>query len=156
MDVCEKLDAIESIKCTKARYFRAVDQKDRELLRSVFSDDFEMDNRGAVTDPATGFNIAPATDVVVHGAENAVNAIMDAVEHIQSVHHASVPEIEITGPTTASAIWPMVDRIRFAPGGPFKELIGYGYYFESYKKAGDHWRILQMHIERTRLDFIPA
>jgi hypothetical protein len=67
----------------------------------------------------------------------------------------SCPEIEITGPTTGSAIWPQVDRLLFSAGAPFKEFIGYGHYYETYERVGDEWRITSMRMVRTRKDFIP-
>lgn len=74
---------------------------------------------------------------------------------VVSVHHASFPEIEITGATTGEAVWPMVDRLLFSEGAPFKEIIGYGHYHDTYVRIGDSWRIRTMHLVRSRMDFVP-
>ncbi|MBI0293347.1 nuclear transport factor 2 family protein [Streptomyces sp. PRKS01-29] len=50
------------------------------------------------------------------------NTIPDLTGAAPSVHHGHMPEIEITGPDTASGIWAMEDLLTFpagkdAPGG---------------------------------------
>ena len=155
MDPIARLDAIEGIKTSKARHQRGVDTKDEGLLRRVFTDDVLVDCRGVMTDPITGANSAPQTDEVFQGADKAIAAAIASLEGVVSVHHVSSPEIEITGPTSGSAIWPQVDRLLFSTGAPFKEFVGYGYYFESYERIGDDWRIKSMRMVRTRTDFIP-
>jgi hypothetical protein len=155
MDPIIKLEAIEGIKLAKAGQQRGVDTKDGELLRRVFADDVIVDCRGVATDPVSGLNMSPATDVVIHGADGAIAAAMDTLNGVVSVHHVSVPEINVTSPTTGSGIWPMVDRLRFSDGAPVKELIGYGFYYETYERVGDHWQIKTMRQVRTRIDFIP-
>ncbi len=155
MDPIARLDAIEGIKIAKARHQRGVDTKDGDLLRRVFAADVDVDCRGVMTDPVTGANSAPETDEVFQGADRAIAAAMSSLEGVVSVHHVSSPEIEITGPTTASGIWPQVDRLLFSAGAPFKEFIGYGYYYETYERVGDDWRIKSMRMVRTRMEFIP-
>jgi hypothetical protein len=156
MDLVEKLAAIEGIKATKAKYFRAVDTKDDQLWRSVYADEVYLDFRGCVTDPVTGWNFAPGTDEArMVRMASVPGGISETLAGIESVHHASVPEIEITGPTTGNAIWPMVDRLKFGEGAPYKELIGYGYYYDSYERVGDTWKVTSSRLVRTRLDFVP-
>lgn len=156
MDLVSKLDAIEGIKLAKARYFRGVDSKDVKLLRSSLTTDVVCDYRGATTDPITGFNMAPdTTNEPIQGGDFVAESIVQAMMDMRSVHHASIPEIEITGPTSGNAIWPMVDRLLFAKGAPFKELIGYGHYYESYEYEDDEWKISSIRLVRSRLDFIP-
>jgi len=158
LDLISRLDAIEGIKLAKAIYFRGVDSKDSDLLRSVFAEDVEIDFRGASTDPVTGFNIAPeSTDEVLRGGETAARTMADSLKTFSvTVHHASIPEIEILSETTGKALWPMVDRLLFGPGFPFAELIGYGHYHDTYEKVGNRWVIKTMRLTRTRIDTIPA
>ena len=157
MDDLERLVAIEDIKQLKARYFRAVDQKDRALLRSVFTDDAVVDYRGAATDPSTGVNAIPvSSEKPIHGADAIAETVMLAVKNVVSVHHGVMPEIEITGKTTASGIWPMVDRLRFDSGGPVAELVGYGYYYETYEKIHGTWKIKTLKLPRLRVDNTPG
>lgn len=51
MDQVEKLLAIEEIKQCKARYWRAIDSKDFDLLRTVFADDIVFDLSDSTRDP---------------------------------------------------------------------------------------------------------
>jgi hypothetical protein len=155
MDAIFRLVAIEDIKNVKARYFRGVDQKDESLLREVFADDVEVDYRGAATDPVTGFNAsAEATDTVHHGGDFCAKLVATALPGVVSVHHASVPEIDIIDEENARAIWPMVDRLRFGEDSPISEMIGYGHYHETYVRTGAKWRIKSMRLTRLRLDVI--
>ena len=153
----ERLVAIEDIKQLKARYFRAVDQKDRALLRSVFTEDAVVDYRGAATDPSTGVNAIPvSSEKPIHGVDAIAETVMLAVKNVVSVHHGVMPEIEITGKTTANGIWPMVDRLRFDSGGAVAELVGYGYYYETYEKIDGMWKIKTLRLPRLRVDNTPA
>lgn len=157
MDVIEKLAAIAEIRDLKARYFRAIDLKDAALLRDVFADEVELDYRGATTDPDTGANAANgATGDVLRGADQAVGVIIAALQGLVSVHHASEPEITIGDDASASGIWPMVDRLKFGGDGPYREMIGYGHYRETYVKERGQWRIRTLRLTRLRVDFIPA
>lgn len=156
MTEIERLAAIEDIKILKARYFRSVDLKDWALARSVFADDVECDFRGAATDPATGFNAAPeATAVVLHGIEETMTAFESAGPHFQSVHHGHDPEITVTGPDSASGIWPMFDTLRFS-NGPVRELTGYGHYYETYERIDGQWKIKTSQLKRLRVDCVMA
>lgn len=157
MDQIDRLIAIEDIRNLKARYFRAIDEKDEALLRDVFCDDVELDYRGAATDPATGVNAAgDATGDVLSGGDQSVRMIASSLAGLVSVHHASEPEIEIIDAENARAIWPMVDRLRFPAGGPFHEMTGYGHYHETYVKERGKWRIRTLRLTRLRIDFSPA
>ena len=151
MDDLARLKAIEEIKSMKGKYFRGVDLKDADLLRDVFTDDVELNYQGAVTDPVTGENYIPSGGGA-SGGDNGVEMIVAALEGIVSVHHASVPEIEITSDTTAKGIWPMVDRLKFPESAPLKELIGYGHYHEEYRLSDGKWKIKSLRLTRLRID----
>ena len=106
-----RLEDLNAIRELKARYFRGIDLKDWDLIRSVFADDVECDFRGAATDPATGFNPVPeATGSIILGIEDTVAAFEASGAHFRSVHHGHMPEIEILSDTTARAIWAMFDE----------------------------------------------
>jgi len=157
MDDVKKLLAIEEIKQLKARYFRAVDTKDAALLRSVFTDDATADYRGAATDPSSGINAVPGnTEEIVRGSKSITDGVMEAVAHLVSVHHGCMPEITITGETSATGIWPMVDRLRMDPGAPVKGLVGYGHYHETYRRENGAWKIQSLRLSRLRVDVTPA
>lgn len=157
MDDLRRLVAIEEIKALKGRYFRAVDTKDAVLLRSVFTDDSTADYRGAATDPSNGLNAVPGTtEKIVEGGDAIADEVMTAVANLVSVHHGSVPEITITSDTTASGIWPMVDLLRLAAGGPVAEMVGYGHYHETYRREDEGWKIVTFKLTRLRVDIIPG
>ena len=157
MDDIARLLAIEDIKTVKARYFRGVDEKDEALLRQVFTDDVELDYRGATTDPATGIDIAgDVTGDIQRGGDHCAQAIAKAMIGVVSVHHASVPEIEIRDEDNARAVWPMVDRLRFGEDSPVREMTGYGHYHETYVRQDGTWRIRTLRLTRLRLDILHA
>lgn len=157
MGELEELKAISDIRLLKARYFRAIDEKDEALLRDIFAHDVELDYRGSTTDPATGINAADgATGDTIRGGEQAVQVIVASLVGLISVHHGAEPEIEIIDADNARGIWPMVDRLRFPPGGPFREMTGYGHYRETYVRERGKWRIRTLRLTRLRIDFVPA
>ena len=156
MDDVKKLLAIEEIKQLKARYFRAVDTKDAALLRSVFTDDATADYRGSATDPSSGINAVPGnTEEIVRGGKAITDGVMTAVAHLVSTHHGCMPEISVTGETSATGIWPMVDLLRMKPGAPVKEMVGYGHYHETYRRENGAWKIQSLRLSRLRVDVTP-
>lgn len=134
----ERLSAIEEIKQVKARYFRGVDSGDAALVRSILADDCVLDFRGCCTDPATGRDFLPAMNIVMRGSTSWSDGLSKA--GIASVHQGHNCEIELTGDTTAHAIWSMTDRLFMPAGGPFTQMTGYGYYHETYEKVGGAWK----------------
>ncbi len=155
MDGLTRLIAIEDIKALKARYFRGVDTKDCDLLKEVFAWDATADYRGAATDPSNGLNAVPSnTAEIVVGREAIVDGIMEAVEPLVTVHHGTCPEIEILDSNNASAIWPMVDRLRMPPSAEIAEMVGYGHYYDTYRREVDGWKIARLRLTRLRVDII--
>jgi len=73
-----------------------------------------------------------------------------------SMHHGHTPEIEITSPTTAKAIWPMQDWVIWPEGEPSifgdSRLIGWGAYHETYVKTDAGWQIKTVTLKRTKID----
>jgi uncharacterized protein (TIGR02246 family) len=131
------MDDIERIKQLKARYFRAIDTKDWDLLRQLFTDDVVID-----TEQSGG--------PVIHGADEFLVFLPEALEGTVTVHHGHMPEIELTAPDTATGIWAMEDVVQWPTG---QELRGYGHYHETYAKAEGTWRIKSSTLTRLRVDF---
>lgn len=151
MDDLTRLVAIEDIKQLKARYFRAIDTHDWELLATIFADDAVFDFTEANYDPNfpdPGRAVTPP----VHGGAQIVEAIRNALINANSAHHGHVPEIEILTDTTARGIWPMEDTVRNISGENDFTLNGYGYYQETYEKIDGSWRIKTSYIKRLRTD----
>jgi uncharacterized protein (TIGR02246 family) len=128
------VDDIEAIKQLKARYFRTMDTKDWDGMRQVFADDVVTDTT------ASGGN-------VITGADEFIAFLRQTLADAVTVHHGHMPEIEITSPTTATGIWALEDRVRWAAGG----IHGFGHYHETYVKT-DEWRIASLTLTRLRMD----
>jgi hypothetical protein len=156
MDEIERLVASEEIRNLKGRYCRAVDTKDLALMTSVFATDAVADYKDSAIDPVTGKGFQPENlgEPVRGGAVIARN-IMDSITGAVTVHHCIMGEIVVESAERARALWPMVDRLRF-PQGPFREVIGYGHYHETYVREGGDWKIASVRVSRLRIDFIEA
>jgi NADPH:quinone reductase-like Zn-dependent oxidoreductase len=141
LDELEKLAAIEEIKALRARFARCMDTKQWLAMQDTITDDCEFDARDGAT----------VTELWI-GAEDIVANIRRSLETAVSVHHAHMPEIEITSPTTAKGIWAMWDLLKFA-GVPTVELTGAGHYIEGYEKQADgKWRLKSYRLTRLRVD----
>jgi NADPH:quinone reductase-like Zn-dependent oxidoreductase len=139
MNATERLAAIEEIKRLRARFARCMDTKQWVELHDTIADDCVFDAR-----------MEGVVDDLWIGAEDIVANIRRTLETAVSVHHATMPEIEITSPTTAKAIWAMDDLLRF-PGDLV--LVGYGHYHESYEKQADgKWRLKTYKLTRLHVD----
>ena len=133
----EALESIESIKQVKARYFRFVDEKKYEELAALFAPEAKV-----VTDGVTWDSVTAMPD-----------AIRDLVGAAPSVHHGHMPEIQITGPDTASGIWAMEDLLPFPAGEDAPEgHNGYGQYRDTFRKVDGHWLIDSLVLTRFRMD----
>jgi uncharacterized protein (TIGR02246 family) len=134
------VDDIEAIKQLKARYFRAMDTKDWDGMRQVFTDDVMVDTTASGGD-------------VVRGGDEFMAFLSATLDGVITVHHGHTPEIELTSASTARGIWAMEDMLRWPDG---TELHGYGHYHESYVRAGGEWRISETTLTRLRMDVTPA
>ncbi len=145
MDPLQTLIEIEAIKNLKAKYFRALDTKDWAGFTAVW-------------EPEIDHEMPTENRKYVGSREDFVTGVAAALTGVITVHHGQNPEIEITSPTTAKAIWPMVDRLKPGPdayaGAP--RLVGYGHYHETYVKSDAGWRIKTQILTRLRLDVTPA
>ncbi|OLT12133.1 DUF4440 domain-containing protein [Actinomadura sp. CNU-125] len=130
------MDDIEALKRLKARYCRTLDTKDWDGMRPIFADDAVVDTTGS-------------GGGVITGADAFMTFLREHLADHVTVHHCHMPEITLTSPSTATGIWAMEDRIRWAGGG---ELIGFGHYHETYEKTGGTWRIKTTTLTRLRLD----
>jgi hypothetical protein len=137
-DIQRLLD-IEAIKQLKARYFRFLDTKDWTGFGSVFTLDAHL--------------MVPEGDVDVTGRGAVVESISTLLADVLTVHHGHMPEIEITGPDTASGVWAMFDYVEFPTSdGVRAGLHGYGHYHERYTREDGAWRISELRLSRIRID----
>ena len=138
------MDDIFAIQILKARYFRAIDTKDWDLLTSVLVEDVAID----VTDDVKGGEPYVGRAQFVGGC---AKVLRDAV----TVHHGHMPEIEVDG-DTATGIWAMEDFVDWGTGedGRRTAFRGYGHYHERYGRDDGQWRITSLTLRRIRIDWL--
>src|SRR5262249_17511901 len=90
------LQALLAIEQIKPRYVRFLDGKQWKEMRGVFTDDFHF---------YMGDDPAPMAD----SGDAFIEHVSKALAGTVTVHQGHMPEIEITGPTTARGIWAMFD-----------------------------------------------
>jgi hypothetical protein len=146
VDDLARLTAIEEIKQLKARYFRCMDVKDWAGLEAVFAQDLVADFRDA-----TGNRME---ELLTHGAKPYMAGLIPILDKITTTHHGHMPEIDTTSPTTATGIWAMQDLLWVQDGAPvpYKTLVGFGHYHETYEKQADGWKIKTIRLTRLRTD----
>lgn len=123
---------VRAIETLKARYFRLLDTKQWDAWRTLFTDDFE------------GLYQGPHPDIHFSNADEMVAMNRKTLADAATVHHGHTPEIEITGPDTATGIWAMVDIVKLGDG-----FTGYGHYHDEYRKIDGHWKIAKTRLTRT-------
>jgi hypothetical protein len=140
----ERLMAIEEIKQVKARYFRCMDTKDWAGFAAVFAPDGSVDYNPEAPD---------ASDFKAAGLVNVLALVRKVIERAVTIHHGHMAEIEITSPTTASAIFAMEDLIYWPEGSRYKTMHGWGHYHETYEKIGRcNWLIKTLKLTRLRVE----
>ena len=131
------MDDIFAIQMLKARYFRAIDTKDWDLLASVMVEDVEIDVTDDVED-----------GVPYRGRATFVDGCARILRSAVTVHHGHMPEITLTGPDTAIGTWAMEDYVDWGHGKAFR---GYGHYHEHYLRDPERgWQIKEMKLTRLR------
>lgn len=135
-DTAAALTEIEALKQLKARYCRYLDTKDWDRWRSLFADDLHSDT-------------TQAGGKVITGADEFVAFTRKSLGDRATVHQVHAPEIELTSPTTARAVWALEDVVRLGPG---INLRGYGHYRETYQKVDESWLITSSTLTRLRED----
>lgn len=153
MDALLQLSAIEAIRTLKARYFRCVDTKDWDGLAEVFSTNIEFDRTVgmAVRDPWSGAWSPPISDepIIVRGRDAVMAMVRTAVEHVRTVHHGFMPEIEVLNDAEARGVWAMRDEIYDKRGRLI--VSGSGHYHETYERAPQRWVISTSKLTRLWL-----
>jgi uncharacterized protein (TIGR02246 family) len=131
-DEVQRLLDIEAIKKLRGQYTRAIDTKDWDLYAASLAEDARLATDGGVNE----------------GRDTIVANISKALTTAKTVHHLHTPEIELTGPDSATATWAMNDYVDF---GAFL-LRGYGHYHEEYVRTADGWKIKSSTLTRLRVD----
>jgi hypothetical protein len=148
MGAIVSLEDVEAIRQLKARYFRFVDTKQWDRWGELFTEDALLHVPINRAEP-------------LRGREAIVARVRHNLQAMITIHHGHEPEIELLGPASARAVWPMYDLLRWtttsaAPSGagafgPRYE--GYGHYLERYAKGDDgRWRIAYAELRRLHLE----
>lgn len=121
------LEAIELIKQLKARYFRAIDTADFDLLRTCFQDDSTV-----LFDGGTYKLDLKGLDAVIEFLQKAFN------KNVAASHLGHHPEITVSG-DTAVGMWYLHDMFYDVELGIKRT--GSALYSDEYVKVGDRWVI---------------
>lgn len=149
MDALQELVEVEAIKQLKARYQRAVDTKDWDLMRSVLA----PNAKSVYSDGKHSFEGRDAIVEFLSDPKGLGNT------EIVSMHHAHTPEIELTSDTTAKGKWYLEDFVisalpsDWAPHGTVMH--GTGIYIDDYVKIDGTWHLQETGYERIFEDFQP-
>ena len=154
---CEQLLAIEEVRKLKARYFRFYDDKDWDAFTDLFTDDAEFTFVAADLahyPPDYAAFLTPEGDLRLD-RDRLLAWLVPTSAYVTTVHHGHMPEITVTAPDRAEAVWRVSDTIRF-PSEPPVWLRGHGRYDEEYVRTPDGWRLRRSRYERHELDTIEA
>jgi hypothetical protein len=134
---------IEQIKQLKARYFRFIDTKDWDAFRDLFTDDCRH-------------YLPQESPVPFMTNDDYFEMNQELLTPGVTTHHGHMPEITVLSETEAEGIWAMQDYVQIEPPSGRVSIMGYGHYFETYRKCDDgQWRISSKRNERLRLDQVP-
>lgn len=131
---------LEQILQLKARYFRLMDTKQWDELRTVFTEDVVIDT-------------SDDSGTVIEGVDDYLPFLISQIGEVTTVHHGHMPEITITGADVATGIWAMEDELWWPEGHPIAYLHGYGHYHETYTRLPDGWKISSMKLTRLHRIF---
>ena len=125
---------IEAIRQLKYAYFRLLDTKRFTDLGRLLTED-------ATTAYQSGELRQSGRDAIVAFLEESLGNA-----DIVTMHNGHHPEITLTGPTTATGVWYLEDRV-IVPAHDF-ELHGTALYEDTYTKVDGAWKIAHTGYER--------
>jgi hypothetical protein len=115
---------MEAVKALKYRYFRALDCTLWDELESCFSETAVCSYSGG--------------KYAFEGRQKIMGFLSSALTNqVISMHHGHHPEIEITGPHTATGVWYLEDKVINLDNNT--TLMGTGIYEDTYAKEDGHW-----------------
>lgn len=129
----DDLVEIEAIKRLKHRYVRCLDQKRWDEVAECFMPD-------ATSSYGGGEYSFRGVDEIMHFLRESLGPAMITMHQVQQ------PEIDLIGPTSASGVWALEDRVIMVEHG--LTLRGAAYYTDRYEKVGGEWKIAHTGYER--------
>jgi ketosteroid isomerase-like protein len=139
----QQLQDMEEIRRLKARYVHFGDTQDWAKWSELFVDDYVVEVAG-MPRPSKDF----PTEARMEGRDNIVAAFAAVLSGIPTAHHVMLPDITISGPGTAHAIWTLNDEIWF----PTCHFRGWGHYHEDYVRVDGAWKISRTRVSRTHVE----
>ena len=141
MDFVKQLEEIEAIKRLKYRYMRCIDQKLWKEMETCFTPD--------ATSAYSGGKYA------FQGRDAIMKFLTESMSRptFLSSHRVHQPEIELTGPTTATGSWALEDWVIDEQHGI--TIHGAAFYRDEYVKVGGEWKIRHTGYERTFEEMAP-
>ena len=88
---------------------------------------------------------------MIHGASAIREFVEKLLAGVRSVHQGHIAEIDVTSPTTATAIFPFEDVLDFPEGVSPRHIHGFGHYHETYRCIAGRWKIATLTIYRLRV-----
>jgi hypothetical protein len=140
MTTQDQLTDIEDLKQVMARYARYGDTKNWEEFRKLFTEDavfsFEAMPRATKDEPQSG--------TFTEGRDAYIGGMGEMLKGVQTCHNMYLPDITITGPTTATVTWGLHDLVKL----PTCVFNGYGHIHQDYVKVDGQWKITKSHTSR--------
>jgi len=130
-----QLSDLEAIKRLKYKYMRCLDQKRWDEMAECFTDD-------AVASYSGGKYHREGRDAIIEWLRDSMGQ-----ETFLSSHRLHHPEIELTGPDTATGVWAMEDTVIESDWRI--KIEGAGFYEDEYVKVGDTWLLRRTGYRRT-------
>ena len=137
----DDLIEIEQIKRLKYRYVRCLDQKRWDDIEQCFVPD-------AVASYGGGAWAFEGRDAILEFLRSSMGS-----EQFLSSHRVGQPEIDITGPDTATGIWALADTVAQLEFGV--DIRGGAFYEDTYVKVDGQWRIKSTGYKRTYEEIEP-
>ena len=127
------LSAVEEVKRLRARYCRAMDQKDWLTLATLYSPDTVLDLRGET--------VLAGSAEPVRGADAVVAYIRESLGEGICVHISFAPDITLIGPNEARGVWGLEYKVWQPPGSAIPPLHGYAYSYDDYVRIDGVWKM---------------
>jgi hypothetical protein len=137
----EQLVELELVKRLKYRYIRCLDLKLFDEIGECFIPEATASYGG-------GAYTCVGRDAIVQFLRTSMGSTTMLTSH--KVHH---PEIELTGPDTATGVWALDDVVLLTDVS--LTVRGAAFYTDDYVKVGDDWRIRHTSYKRVYEELAP-